>query len=78
MTTVAAPMVHDTIPLVGIKSYSKWPQLLYMRLPGFESPKKNDIVVFNWPADTVKKFFDASSFGIRKPVDKNQTMQNAV
>jgi len=70
MTTVAAPMVHDTIPVVGIKSYSKWPQLPYMRLPGFESPKKNDIVVFNWPADTVKKFFDASSFGIRKPVDK--------
>ena len=70
MTTVAAPMVHDTIPVVGIKSYSKWPQLPYMRLPGFEIPKKNDIVVFNWPADTVKKFFDANSFGIRKPVDK--------
>lgn len=70
MTTVAAPMVHDTIPVANVKSYSKWPQLPYLRLPGFEKPHKNDIVVFNWPADTVKKFFDQNSFGIRKPVDK--------
>ena len=70
MTTVAAPMVHDTIPVLGVKSYSKWPQLPYMRIPGFAKPAKNDIVVFNWPADTVKKFFDQNSFGIRKPVDK--------
>jgi signal peptidase I len=70
ITTVAAPMVHDTIPVVGVKSYSKWPQLPYMRIPGFAKPAKNDIVVFNWPADTVKKFFDQNSFGIRKPVDK--------
>lgn len=70
MTTVAAPMVHDTIPLLNVKSYSKWPQLPYMRLPGYEKPAKNDIVVFNWPADTVYKFFDKNSFGIRKPVDK--------
>lgn len=70
MTTVAAPMVHDTIPIINVKSYSKWPQLPYMRLPGFEKVAKNDIVVFNWPADTVYKFFDKNSFGIRKPVDK--------
>jgi len=70
MTTVAAPMVHDTIPVVNIRSYSKWPQLPYMRLPGYEKVAKNDIVVFNWPADTVTKFFDKNSFGIRKPVDK--------
>ena len=70
MTTIAAPMVHDTIPLINIPSYRKWPQLPYMRLPGYEKPAKNDIVVFNWPADTVTKFFDTNSFGIRKPVDK--------
>lgn len=70
MTTIAAPMVHDTIPFINTPSYRKWPQLPYFRFPGFEKVAKNDIVVFNWPADTVTKFFDKSSFGIRKPVDK--------
>jgi signal peptidase I len=70
MTTVAAPMVHDTLPLVKTKSYLSWPQLPYFRFPGFEKVKKNDIVVFNWPADTVYKFFDTSGRSILKPVDK--------
>lgn len=70
MTTVAAPMVHDTIPFINKKSYSKWPQLPYFRFPGFEKIEKNDIVVFNWPIDTVKFFRDKNSIGIRKPVDK--------
>jgi signal peptidase I len=70
MTTVAAPMVHDTIPLAGIRSYTKWPQLPYFRLPGFEEVKKNDIVVFNWPVDTVEQFFKAPTKKIRKPIDK--------
>jgi signal peptidase I len=70
MTTVAAPMVHDTIPLINKRSYSKWPQLPYFRFPGFEKVEKNDIVVFNWPADTVTKFFDKSAVGLRKPIDK--------
>ena len=70
MTVVAAPMVHDTIPVLNKRSYSNWPQLPYMRLPGFEKVKKNDIVVFNWPIDTVRFFRDRNSIGIRKPVDK--------
>lgn len=69
-TPIAAPMVHDTIPVIKKKSYSKWPQLPYFRFPGFEEPEKNDIVVFNWPADTVKFFGDKKSVGIRKPIDK--------
>lgn len=68
MTTIAAPMVHDTIPGIG-RSYLRKPQLPYMRLPGFQSPKKNDIVVFSWPADTVRQFFVAEE-GVRKPIDK--------
>ena len=70
MTAVAAPMVHDTLPLVKTKSYTSWPQLPYFRFPGFQKIKKNDIVVFNWPADTVYKFFDTSGRSILKPVDK--------
>ncbi|UOY07287.1 signal peptidase I [Muricauda sp. SCSIO 64092] len=69
MTAVAAPMVHDTLPLVGTKSYLNKPQIPYFRLPGFNTPKKNDIVVFSWPADTVRQFFVAEK-GVRKPIDK--------
>lgn len=70
MTTVAAPMVHDSIPVINTKSYSNWPQLPYFRLPGFEKVEKNDIVVFNWPIDTVVKFRDRSGTRVKKPVDK--------
>lgn len=70
MTTVAFPMVHDTIPIVGIRSYTKWPELPYFRLPGFEDIERKDIVVFNWPVDTVSKFFDHSGKHYQKPIDK--------
>ena len=70
MTTVAAPMVHDTLPLIHTKSYLKLPQLPYFRFPGIEKIKNNDIVVFNWPVDTVEKFFDTSGRKADKPVDK--------
>ena len=70
MTTVAAPMVHDTIPFINKKSYLNKPQLPYFRFPGFEKVAKNDIVVFNWPVDTVYKFFDRSERKADKPIDK--------
>lgn len=69
MTAVAAPMVHDTLPLVKVKSYLTKPQIPYFRLPGFSSPKKNDLVVFSWPADTVRQFFVIEK-GVQKPIDK--------
>ncbi|MCI4442364.1 MAG: signal peptidase I [Lentimicrobium sp.] len=70
MTTVALPMVHDTIPLLKRKSYLSWPQLPYFRLPGFQKIKNCDIVVFNWPVDTVYFFRDPSGRHIDKPIDK--------
>lgn len=69
MTAVAAPMVHDTLPIIKTKSYLNKPQIPYFRLPGFNTPKKNDIVVFSWPADTVRQFFVAEK-GVKKPIDK--------
>ncbi len=69
MTTVAAPMVHDTLPIVKTRSYLNKPQLPYFRLPGFKKVKKNDIVVFSWPADTVRVFFKKEK-GVKKPIDK--------
>ena len=69
MTAVSFPMVHDTIPLLKVRSYLKKPQIPYFRFPGFEKIKRNEIVVFSWPADTVRQFF-VKEKGVRKPIDK--------
>ena len=66
MTIIAAPMVHDTIPFLGIKSYLfnddetkketsilKNLQLPYLRFPEMQKIQRNEIVVFNQPADTL-------------------------
>ena len=68
-TPIAFPMVHDTIPIIKKRSYLKFPQLPYLRLPGFQKIKRNEIVVFSWPADTVRKFFVREK-GVKKPIDK--------
>lgn len=68
-TAVSFPMVHDTIPLVKVRSYLKKPQLPYYRIPGLQKIKRNDIVVFSWPADTVRQFFKKEA-RVDKPVDK--------
>ncbi len=88
MTAIAAPMVHDTIPLLKSKSYlfsddhskketsvlNKF-QLPYLRLPGFQKIKRNEIVVFNQPADTL---LDMNNFNPNrnyyKPVDKKTNL----
>jgi signal peptidase I len=71
MTTVALPMVHDSIPLTKRKSYLNWPQLPYFRLPGIQNISRTDIVVFNWPVDTVRYFFEQKGLaGVIKPIDK--------
>lgn len=69
MTTVAAPMVHDTIPVAKVKSYLPYPQLPYMRIPGFEKIEHNDIVVFNWPVDTMLNMYHTDKY-YYKPIDK--------
>ena len=69
MTTVSFPMVHDTLPILNIRSYLKKPQLPYLRLPGLQKIERNEIVVFSWPADTVRQFF-VKEAGVRKPIDK--------
>ncbi|ULC60326.1 signal peptidase I [Flaviramulus sp. BrNp1-15] len=86
MTTVAAPMVHDTIPILKKKSYlfddhkgsHSWKnklQLPYLRIPGFEKIERNEIVVFNQPADTL---LDMNNFtpdrNYYKPIDKKTNL----
>ena len=70
ITPIAFPMVHDTIPGIGIKSYLNKPGIPYFRIPGFQDVDRNDIVVFNWPIDTVRMFRDRSGIRYDKPIDK--------
>lgn len=80
MTTVAAPMVHDTVPFIHTKSYlyddnnpESWKnklQLPYFRFPGFEKIENSDIVVFNWPRDTLFHMYKPADRRYSKPVDK--------
>ena len=70
MTSVSFPMVHDTIPLLRKKSYLNKPQLPYFRFPGFQEIKRNDIVVFNWPTDTLIDINRPSKGFKVKPLDK--------
>ncbi len=54
MTPVAVPLVHNTMPITGGKSYSESVQWGYHRIPGFGHVERNDVVVFNYPCgDTV-------------------------
>ena len=75
MTTIAAPMVHDTIPIIKTRSYLNKKQLPflaelpYTRLPGFQKIKRNEIVCFNWPVDTFKNMYYTDKY-YYKPIDK--------
>ncbi|AEH01721.1 signal peptidase I [Lacinutrix sp. 5H-3-7-4] len=88
MTTVALPMVHDSIPLTKQKSYlfsDKYEnrktsllnklQLPYLRIPGFEKIERNEIVVFNQPADTLLDMNDFTpDRNYYKPIDKKTNL----
>jgi len=53
-TPLSFPLAQHTLPVLNCKSYIEWPQWDYKRLKGFGDVKRNDIVVFNFPAgDTV-------------------------
>lgn len=81
MTTIAAPMAHDTIPVLGTKSFLSDDKnkngllnklsLPYMRVPGFQKIKRNDIVVFSWPSDSLATMWGDNSRNFTyKPIDK--------
>jgi len=51
---IAFPLVQHTLPVLNCKSYLEWPNWGYKRVKGLGQVKRNDIVVFNFPAgDTV-------------------------
>ncbi len=61
MTPIAFPLVHHTMPIGNGKSYTEAVQLPYHRMKGLGEIKRNDCVVFNWPAET-----------LGRPVDKKE------
>lgn len=63
MTPLSFPLAQHTMPIVGGKSYIDKPQWKYRRLKGFGEVKRNDIVVFNFPAgDTVALNMQGADF----------------
>lgn len=63
---LAIPFLQSTIkdtgekgnPIDDPKSYVDGVSLPYFRLPGWDTPTKNDIVVFNYPGDSVHTAID--------------------
>ena len=53
-TPISFPLVQNMMPIFDCKSYIEWPRWGYKRVKGTGHVKRNDIVVFNFPAgDTV-------------------------
>ena len=69
-TPIQFPLTHQKIWGTNIPSYVDWIQLPQLRLPGFSSIKRNDVVVFNVPGIAENNFeeFDRSKW-LDHPVD---------
>jgi signal peptidase I len=50
-TPLQVPLTHQKIWGTDLNSYVDWIQLPYLRLPGFSDVERNDVVVFNYPAE---------------------------
>jgi signal peptidase I len=72
ITPLSFPLAQHTMPLVGGKSYIEKPHWKYRRLKGFGEVKRNDIVVFNFPAgDTVALNQQAADFYLLSKYNSN-------
>ncbi len=49
-TPLSFPFAHNRMPVLNTKSYLEWFTFGYHRLPGLGEVKRNDVVVFNFPA----------------------------
>jgi signal peptidase I len=62
MTPFCFPFANNTLPNTNAKAYWDGFELPYLRLPGFSSVKRGDVLVFNFPQDTIDN----------RPVDKKE------
>lgn len=69
MTPISFPLAHNTMPLSAErKSYFEFPQIPYYRIPGWQSIKNGDIVVFNYPRDDRHRPIDKKDNYIKRCV----------
>lgn len=61
MTPIAIPLVHNTMPIFGGKSYTDAVEWNYHRLPGFGHIERNDVVVFNFPNNDTAMLIDPAA-----------------
>jgi signal peptidase I len=52
ITPLSFPFTHQNFPFTSLPSYLTWIQIPYHRLPGTDTIRRNDIVVFNYPMET--------------------------
>ena len=68
ITPIGLPFMHNTIPIIGIRSYINYIRLPYTRLPAFTSIQNGDIVVFNLPTDSIQNALDRKDHYIKRCV----------
>lgn len=69
MTPIAFPLVHHTLPFTqNTKSYSEIVKLAYHRMKGLGKIKRNDCVVFNWPAEKLGRPIDKKENYVKRCV----------
>ncbi|MBS1586732.1 MAG: signal peptidase I [Bacteroidetes bacterium] len=83
MTPLAVPLVHNTMPITGGKSYTEAVKWGYHRWWGFGKVERNDVVVFNFPeGDTIMKEEPEQDYYIqcrimgREAVKSNYTIES--
>lgn len=87
-TPLSFPFVHHTLPWTKTtKSYFIQPQIPYYRLPGISKIKRNDPIVFNFPAgDTVSEVYQSNvtyyqlirQFGRKKVMNDKANFGNII
>tara|TARA_B100000902_G_scaffold38951_1_gene46336 strand:+ start:2515 stop:3768 length:1254 start_codon:yes stop_codon:yes gene_type:complete len=68
MTPLSFPLVHHTIPIFGVKSYSEAIKIPYHRMKGIRNIERNDCVVFNWPAEKLGRPIDKKENYVKRCV----------
>ena len=68
MTPIAFPLVHHTMPIGNKKSYSEIIKIPYHRMKGLGKIKRNDCVVFNWPAENLGRPIDKKENYVKRCV----------
>src|ERR1041385_5679360 len=64
MTPLSVPFSHQTIG--NSPSYVEWWKIPYVRIPGYSEIKRNDVIVFNFPAEDI---FPLNGHAKNYPID---------